>query len=324
MKKIGKLILVAIITLLVVKVTTFGWRPSGPAVFIPEKKLLPLAENLKGHVTVLSHEIGDRSVYRYDQLDKAERYITVRLMSYGYTVEFQKYTVSGREFKNIVATKQGTAYPYEYVLVGAHYDTCFNVGADDNASGVAGLLELARAFSKQEVKRSIKFVAFVNEEPPFFKTGAMGSMVYARAARAKDEDIIAVLILESVGYYSHKPYSQRYPPLLGLFLPNKGDFIGLVGNFPSQWLLTSVASNFRIHSSLPMEALTLPAFIPAVTFSDHYSFWKEGYPAVMITDTAFYRNPNYHKDSDSYETLDYQAMAELVNGLKGVLEELTQ
>ena len=318
MKRILRLIIFALIAFVILKVSTFGWHFSNSPL-ISLTKNSQLTQILKSHVYKLAHEIGDRSIFRYEKLDEAARYITQTFNSFGYNVEFQEYNVSNTTAKNIIATKIGVKTPEEIIIVGAHYDTCFNPGADDNASAVAGLLELARFISDKRTNRSIKFIAFVNEEPPFFKTEDMGSRVYARAAKKRKDDIKAVLILKSIGYYSDSLYSQRYPPFFGLFYPNRGNFIAIVGNLRSRWLVKKVVSNFKKETQFPIESIATFGFIPGVDFSDHWSFWKEGYPAVMITDTAFYRNPNYHSSSDTYETLNYENMAEVVKGLSRVL-----
>lgn len=322
MKRILRLVIFALIFFIISKISTFGWHLSSNP-FMNLTKNSQSAQRLKSHVYKLAHEIGDRSIFRHERLAKAAGYITQTFTSLGYTVEFQNYSVSERKVKNIIVTKLGVKTPEEIVIVGAHYDTCFNPGADDNASGVAGLLELARFMSDKQTNRSIKFIAFVNEEPPFFKTENMGSRVYAKAAKAKGENIKGVIILESIGYYSDKPHSQRYPPFFGLFYPNKGNFIAVVGNLPSRWIVKKVVSNFKKETRFPIESITTFGFIPGVDFSDHWSFWKEGYPAVMITNTAFYRNPDYHNSSDTYEKLDYESMSEVTKGLGTVLIEFT-
>ncbi|MBL7157432.1 MAG: M20/M25/M40 family metallo-hydrolase [Candidatus Omnitrophica bacterium] len=289
-----------------------------------EKVPTQLVERLKGHVYKLSHEIGDRSAFNIKNLNEAANYITEQFKSFGYDVEFQEYDVSGGTVKNIIVTKEGIEKPNEVVILGAHYDTCFNPGADDNASAVAGLLESARFFSDRKTNRTIKFIAFVNEEPPFFKTEDMGSRIYAKQARKKKEDIKAVLILEMIGYYTDKPRSQQYPLFFGFVYPNKGNFIMIVSNWHSRSLAGKIVSSFKEKSQFPIESIVAPAALCGVDFSDHWSFWKEGYPAVMITDTGFYRNPNYHSELDTYETLDYESTTEVVKGLGAVLIELAE
>lgn len=282
-----------------------------------------LAEKLKAHVYRLSHEIGERGLFKYDNLNKAAEYITGEFRSFGYEVGFQEYKICNRVFKNIIVTKTGSARPGEVVILGAHYDSMRGPGADDNASAVAGLLETARAFAGVTAGRTIKFIAFTNEEPPLFKKKSMGSSVYAKAARANKDDIKGALILEMIGYFSDRPRSQRHPFGLNLFYPKTGNFIGITGNAKSRELIGSIVSSFRAASDLPIERLVLPDIVIGIGMSDDWSFWKEGYPAVMITDTAYYRNPNYHKKSDTYDTLDYKSMAEVIKGVSASLKALT-
>jgi len=319
MKRVVRLIAFGLIAFVIVKTSVVGWRFWSEPFIGAEKEDTVLIKRLKAHVYTLSHEIGDRSMFKYDKLERAAEYITEAFSSFGYEVKFQEYEVQGKTAKNIIALKTGAKRPEEVIIVGAHYDTCFNPGADDNASAVAGLIELARFMSDKRADRSIKFIAFVNEEPPFFQTEEMGSRTYARDARARGENIRAVLILESLGYYTDKPFSQQYPPLIGFFYPNKGNYIGIVGNPPSGALAKKIFSLFKEKSRFPAELFVFPAFFTGVDFSDNWSFWKEGYPAVMITDTAFYRNPHYHSPSDTYETLDYEGLTEVVKGLEAVL-----
>lgn len=304
--------------------SSFGWRFWSKSFMTTEEEDLQLTERLKSHVYKLAHNIGDRSVFEYERLKQAESYITEELASFGYKIELQSYKLHGKTVNNIIAIKKGQTKQEEIIILGAHYDTCFTPGADDNASGVSVLLELGRALSSIPTNRTIKFIAFVNEEPPFFQTEDMGSMVYVREAKKKKEDIKASLILESVGYYTDKPNSQHYPLLFGLFYPNKGNFITIVGNFSSRLLVKKVISSFKEGTRFPVESVVTFNFVPGVDFSDNWSFWKGKYPSVMITDTAFYRNPDYHGSLDTYEKLDYEGMGELVKGFTAVLIGLTK
>lgn len=324
MRRVLRIIFIALIGFIIVKTSTFGWRFQSRSFIDTKVKNSQLVKNLKSHVYKLAHEIGERSVFKYNKLEESARYITKAFESFVYDVKFQNYNLMNKVVKNIIATKIGIQRPKEIIIVGAHYDTCFNPGADDNASAVAGLLELARFMSDKQTNRTIKFIAFVNEEPPFFKTEDMGSRVYARAAKVRGEDIKAVLILEAIGYYSDRPNSQQYPPFFGLFYPNKANFIAVVGNLSSRWIVKEVVSSFKSKTDFPIESVVTFSFVPGVDFSDHWSFWKEGYPAVMITDTAFYRYPHYHSSSDTYEKLNYENMAEVVKGLGEVLIKLTK
>ncbi|MCX6348150.1 MAG: M28 family peptidase [Candidatus Aureabacteria bacterium] len=285
----------------------YGWRRQPPVPLPPPDPALVSA--LRSHVYKLAGGIGIRNVWCSEKLEAAADYIRSRLASCGYAVEEQSYQAEGVAVSNLIAEKRGTKHPEEAVIVGAHYDTTETPGADDNASAVAGLLELARAFSAEPTARTVRFVAFVNEEAPFFRSDLQGSRVYVRAAKDRGERIVAAVVLEMIGYYTDRPRSQRYPPPLGLWYPSRGNFVAVVGNIPSRRLVKEVVGAFSASSPFPVESVTAPGFIPGVDLSDHRSFWQEGIPAVMITDTAFYRNPNYHRAEDTPETLDYQSMA---------------
>jgi Zn-dependent M28 family amino/carboxypeptidase len=305
------------------KLTTLGWNfmaPSLPSGHVPATP--PAA--LERTVTDLAVAIGPRDVFRnnLDKLRRAEDYLTRRLRAAGYKVEFQEYPANGTVARNIIATKPGSSKPGEIILIGAHYDTYDNPGADDNASGTACLLDLAEYAAARGYERTLTFVAFGNEEPPFFKKPGMGSAVYARAARARGDDIKAALILEMTGYFTERRMSQRYPPLIGPFLPGRGNFIAQIADFGSRDLASGIDKDFRAASPLPLRTMALPRQVPGVDLSDHRSFWNAGYRAVMFTDTAFYRNKNYHLDSDLPGTLDYRYMAAFMDGLKGALGPL--
>ena len=285
-----------------------------------EKKAL--AERAKRHVYKLSHEIGDRNVFRYHELNEAAGYIKEQFESFGYEVGFQHFSARGKEFKNIIVTKPGSRNPGEIFVLGAHYDTRNNPGADDNASAVAGLLEIARIFRDKKTARTVRFVAFTNEEPPFFKKKAMGSRVYASDAKKKGDDIKGALILEMIGYYSDRRNSQHFPPGFNFFYPDRGNFIVVAGNLKSKELTKNIVASFKKKTDFPVRRVVGPKILIGIDQSDNWSFWKEGYPAVMITDTAFYRNPHYHKVSDTYDTLDYAGIAEVVTGLAASLQSL--
>jgi Zn-dependent M28 family amino/carboxypeptidase len=212
----------------------------------------------------------------------------------------------------------------EIVVVGAHYDSVMgSPGANDNASGVAALLELAKEFCAAGPRRTLRLVAFVNEEPPFFKTGEMGSLVYARAARAQGEKIVAMVSLETIGYYSEAEGSQEFPfPPLRLLYPTRGNFVAFVGNFASRRLLRRSLAAFREAGAFPAEGLVAPEWLVGVDWSDHWSFWRSGYPAIMITDTAPFRYQHYHSRADTPDKLDYGALARVTTGLREMVEVL--
>ncbi len=325
MKIAKKILYYAVFTTIayaVIKASTFGWHfwsPSYAGGGTPTRSELAL----KTHVAKLAGQIGFRDVFRNNirGLKATTDYISSELKRYGYKVEYQEYPTAGVKVKNIIAVKTGLSAPGEIIIVGAHYDSCDNPGADDNASGVAGVLELARRLSAKPTARTIKFLAFANEEPPFFAKNDMGSLIYATEAAKKKDDIKAAIVLEMIGYYREDRFSQHYPPLIGPFHRNKGNYIALVSNFSSRKAAGEISASFKSASTLPVETAILPAFVPGVDFSDHRSFWKYGYPAVMFTDTAFYRNNNYHKQTDTPETLNYAYMAAFMDGLeKAVLD----
>ena len=213
----------------------------------------------------------------------------------------------------------------EIVVIGAHYDTVSgSPGANDNGSGVAALLALARRFAARPVARTLRFVAFVNEEQPYFQTYAMGSRVYARRCGQRREKVVAAVSLETIGYFSDAAGSQKYPPLLSAVYPTTGNFIGFVSDLRSLPLVDRVTAAFRRRARFPSEKGAMPSALPGVGWSDHWSFWQEGYPAVMVTDTAPYRYPHYHLASDTPDKIDYDRLARVVDGLVGVVGELTQ
>lgn len=277
-----------------------------------------LGRQLREHVEILA--ATERNLWRKGSLDQAATYIEKTLSGSGFPVNAQVFLSRGERVKNLEVEILGSD---EIVVVGAHYDSVFNCpGANDNASGVAALLELARMFKDARAKRTLRFVAFVNEELPFFASGEMGSQHYAARSRQQSEKITAMLSLETIGYYSDEPGSQRYPAPLHFFYPNAGNFIGFVGNVASRSLVHRAIKAFRATAQFPSEGAALPGWIPGVSWSDHASFWP--YPAIMITDTAPYRYPYYHTSDDTADRLDYSRMARVVLGLKEVIGDLAQ
>lgn len=285
-----------------------------------------LTETLQKHVEVLSKEIGERNYIRYESLNQAAAYIERTFREFGYHPESQFYDWQGRKYRNIFVTRSGDSIPEEIIVVGAHYDSVIGTpGADDNASGVAGLLELARFFADLEPKRTVRFAAFTNEEPPFFRTRNMGSRIFAGEARQKGEKIVAMVCLEMIGYFSDRKGAQGYPlPFMDNFYPDTADFIAVVGNLRSRSLVREVARGLKSQSAVGVESLATFEWVPGVDFSDHYSFYKEGYPAVMVTDTAFYRNAHYHMPTDTARTLHYPSMAQVVLGLRQSILDLAE
>ena len=212
----------------------------------------------------------------------------------------------------------------EIVLVGAHYDSVFGApGANDNGTGVAALLALARRFAGKQTQHTLRFVAFVNEEPPYFQTPQMGSLVYAGRCKARGDRIAAMISLETIGYFSDAPRSQKYPvAALGAFYPKVGNFIGIVGNVRSRWLVRRAIAEFRKEGKIPTEGAALPAFIAGVGWSDQWSFWQHGYPGIMITDTAPFRYPHYHEATDTPDKLDYDRFALVVSSAEKLIRSL--
>lgn len=283
-----------------------------------------LEDALRSHVETLAGRIGERNFYAPDRLAAAAEYIEAFWRGLGFHAELQDYTDHGRTFRNLWVEIEGKTKPDEIVLAGAHYDSVAgSPGADDNASGVGALLELSRLLKVSGgAARSIRFAAFSNEEPPFFESEGMGSAVYARGARERGEKIAAMLSLESIGYFSDKRGSQHYPPFLGMIYPDTGNFLGVVGDTGSRKLVARVATYARETGLLPFESVAAPRSVPGVSWSDHASFWRHGYPAVMITDTVPYRNPHYHQASDLPETLDYGSYARGTAALAHVIRRL--
>jgi len=279
---------------------------------------------LEGHLRLLTETIGPRSVLHWDGHGRARDAIFQFFDGLGLRPTLETYDYEGRAVSNVIAEIKRGAHPSRRFLVGAHYDTVFGtVGADDNASGVAVLLELATVLRQNRAlldeERVIRLVAFALEEPPVFSTRFMGSKVHARAMKANREGLEGMICLEMVGYTCHQQGCQSYPfPLNWMGYPKSGDFIGIVGNRPSRRFTASLVAAFNNNPALPTVSLSVPFngwLTPAIRLSDHASFWDHGFKAVMITDTAFYRNPHYHLASDTMATLDIGFMAELVRSL---------
>lgn len=291
-----------------------------------------LREQLRKDVTKLAGEIGDRNVNtEYGNLCKASDFIEESFVEAGYKVSRQGYEVShygleGRECHNLEVEITGLEKPDEIVVIGAHYDSLEGTpGANDNGSGVAALLVLARAFIHKKPVRTLRFVAFTNEEPPYFQSDDMGSFVYARRCRERNENIVAMLNLETIGYYTDEERSQNFPSgLMGLVFSTTGNFISFVGNIKSRKLLRDVVGFFRQYAKFPSEAACLPEQITGVAWSDQWSFWRNGYQGIMVTDTAPFRYPYYHTDEDTPEKINYDRFAYLVDMLEGVTARLAE
>ncbi len=274
-------------------------------------------------MTQLAGVIGERNIFRPEAYSDAANYIETTWRGWGYEVATHPYSVRGHTCRNIEANRIGSR-PDRVLLIGAHYDSVFgSPGANDNGSGVAALLELSRLFATSaEPAVTLRFVAFANEEPPFFATRDQGSAVYAKAARQRGDDIRLMVCLETIGYFNDTPGSQSYPPFLRYFFPDTANYIGFVSNFRSRRLMATLADMFRSNSDVPAESIAMFPFVPGVTWSDHRSFWKQGFHAVMVTDTAFYRYPHYHTADDTPDKLCYPELSHVANGLHHALAEL--
>ncbi|MEO5895983.1 MAG: M28 family peptidase [Vicinamibacterales bacterium] len=277
---------------------------------------------LRAHIEMLAVTIGERNLWRYASLRQAADYISSTFAALGLRPEHQTFEVARLPVDNISAEVAGGRSD-EILVLGAHYDTVNNCpGANDNGTGVAAMLELARRFAGSPQARTVRFVAFANEEPPFFQTSQMGSVVYAQAARTRGDRIIGMLSLETMGYYSDEPGSQHYPPPLDALHPDTGNFIGFVSNLQSEPLLKQADDAFRTGTPFPIEVSVAPETLPGIGWSDHWSFWEAGYPALMVTDTAPFRYPWYHHPQDTIDKIDFERMAEVVDGLEHIVRAL--
>lgn len=285
---------------------------------------MALRAELVADVQALAGDIGERNMRRYPQLNAATDFIEGSFSRAGLQPRRDTYELDGRACHNIEAEIRGVRP--QIVVIGAHYDSVVgSPGANDNGSGVAALLALARRFAGKPAGQTLRFVAFANEEPPYFQTEQMGSFVYASRCKARGDQISAMISLETIGYFTDALRSQTYPSLgLGAFYPSTGNFIGFVGNFRSRALLRRAISLFRQQAKLPSEGAALPSFVPGVAWSDQWAFWQHGYPAFMITDTAPFRYPHYHAATDTPDKIEYDRFALVVSGVEKVIEGLAK
>jgi hypothetical protein len=280
-------------------------------------------KRLETHVRALSESFVPRDESHPENLDRCAAYIRREFESANARVSEQPFTVAGKTYRNVIAhfgpeTK-------EMVVVGAHYDTAGPLpGADDNASGVAGLLELARLLGDGQLPIRVDLVAYTLEEPPFFRSEQMGSAMHAKDLKREGAVVRVMLSLEMIGYFSDDHNSQHFPSsVLSLFYPTKGNFISVIGKMGEGMLVRKIKKAMAGATSLPVYSINAPRLIPGVDFSDHLNYWREGYPAVMITDTAFYRNGNYHTMGDTAERLDYRRMGQVVEGVYAAVIDVT-
>ncbi len=279
-------------------------------------------ERLRAHVRALCETMAPRTAAHPENLDRAAEYVRRHLAEAGADASIAPFTAEGREYKNVVArVGPRTA---ERIVVGAHYDAAeAGIGADDNASGVAGLIELTSALRESPVSTEVELVAYSLEEPPFFRTRSMGSFVHAESLRKEGVAVRAMIALEMIGYFTDSPGSQKFPiGGLSLLYPSRGNFIAVVGCVGQGALVRRVKTAMAESMEVRVRSINATRSVPGVDFSDHLNYWDMGYPAVMVTDTAFFRNPNYHRATDIPKTLDYSRMAEVVEGVHAAVKAL--
>jgi Zn-dependent M28 family amino/carboxypeptidase len=268
------------------------------------------------HVRTLGESIGERHLGRPQALQATADYIRTVWAGHGLSVSEERFEAGGQSVVNLIVEQKGTQRPEDIVLIGAHYDSAPGTpGANDNGTGVALLLEMARALTDVPASRTIRYVAFVNEEPPYFFSEQMGSRVHARGAGQRGERIVAMVSLETLGYYVSGDRTQRYPFPFGLFYPRTGNFLAVVGNLRSRGLVVEFLRHFMAASALPVEGAATFEWIPGINWSDHWSFWKEGYPAIMLTDTAPFRYPEYHGARDLPDRITAPEYARAAHGI---------
>jgi len=280
--------------------------------------------SLKAHVSVLSETYHPRSYQDLENLSRCADYIREHFAKTGGHLTNQLYEASGAPYENVILMFPGASEAR--VVVGAHYDAWGETpGADDNASGVAGLIELAHLLSRAELEHTVELVAYCTEEPPFYGTDDMGSAQHAMRLREQGVEVQAMIALEMIGYFSDEKGSQEYPMgLLRLLYPSRGDYIAIVGNTRQRKLIRRVKGSMKGSTDLPVYSISIPSFVTGVDFSDHRNYWRAGYPAVMITDTAFYRNSMYHGAGDTADRLDYDRMSKVVVGIYEAVKDLAR
>ena len=319
---VGVLAVLACGVLVMTTMPSHSYRGALPALTPQESAL---ADRLRAHVSTVAQQ--EHNLRNPAALDAAATYLEQQLALMGYAVERQEYTVAGKPVRNLQAILPSRTAPGQRtVVVGAHYDSAPHTpGANDNATGTAAVLELARSLRDMgDASADIMFVLYTNEEPPYFKTPLMGSQVHAKALAAQKTRVVAMLSLETMGYYSDVAGSQKYPWPLSLLYPSEGNFIAFVGATGDLGLVRTVVRSFRSHTSFPSEGIAAPRFIPGVDYSDHAAYIDAGYPALMVTDTAPYRYPHYHSSQDTLDKVDFERLARVVSGVERVVTELAQ
>jgi Zn-dependent M28 family amino/carboxypeptidase len=283
-----------------------------------------LEASLRADVNQLAVGFGERNLVNHPEaLEQSAVWLTERLSALGYVVKEEAFPVGERKVKNLIVEKLGASRPTELVVIGAHYDSAPGTpGADDNGSGVAVGLALAQYVQAKTPARTVRFVFFTNEEPPFFRTVSMGSEVNAKATRARGDDVKAMIALETMGYFTDEPDTQHYPWPFSAFYPSTGNFIAFVGDTDSRDLARECVEVFRKAAKVPSEGAAIPAFIEGADWSDHGPYWRQGYRALMVTDTAPFRNPNYHHAADLPDRVDFRRLALVTEGLFAVVDAL--
>jgi hypothetical protein len=286
-----------------------------------------LAATLEQQIATIAAR--EHNVAHHGELEKVARHIEATLASFGYAVGHQEYSAGGKPVRNIDAVIEPPAANADpdVIVVGAHYDSAPGTpGANDNGSGAAAVIELARLLRDLDGKsrKRIRFVLFVNEEPPYFMTEAMGSLRYARALAERRERVVAMYSLETIGFYSNEPGSQHYPAPFGLLYPDRGNFVAFVGMLGARPLLQQTMRSFRSHTAFPSIGGVAPSFVPGIAWSDHWAFAQQGFAALMITDTAPFRYPHYHQPSDTPDKVDNEKLARVVKGIERVIRGLVQ
>jgi Zn-dependent M28 family amino/carboxypeptidase len=315
---------VAALVLLLVAASAWMTQPMLPTRERVEGRTAPDPARLEHRVNELVGRFFPRDFSHTENLARAARFIGEEFQRAGAAVSEQRFEAAGESYRNVVAAFGPDTT--EVIVVGAHYDVAGELpGADDNASGVAGLLELADLLAGVTLSRRVELAAYALEEMPFFATSEMGSAVHARSLSADRRQVRGMLCLEMIGCFSEEAGSQQFPfPLLRLLYPSRGNFIAVVGSLGGTGIVRRVKRSMRRASDLPVHSINAPALVPGVDLSDHVNFWRQGDPAVMITDTAFYRNPRYHTEGDTAETLDYARMAKVVAGVRQAVLDLAR
>jgi hypothetical protein len=288
-----------------------------------------MRDELRRHVQRLAADIGERNIHTPRARRAAADYIHAEFAvaataNPAARLNREGYSVHGFKCENVVLEYPGSVRPEQILIVGAHYDTVPGcAGANDNTTGIAAMLVLAQRLASPPAGLTLRFVAFDTEEPPHFHTAQMGSHVHARGCRQRAEQLIGMISLETIGCFSDAPGSQQYPAPFSLLYPSTGNFIALVSNLSSRSFLHRVARSFRRHARIPSQGAAVPSAVTGVDWSDHWSFWQFGYPAIMLTDTAPFRYPHYHEAEDTPDKLDFDGLTLVVEALVPTLRELT-